>query len=183
MTETIRYTLRNLVLQYGFTAVHEDFLDMAKQLQADLDGMFKTSAAPIAVAVEAKKPVDTVDVKPVRVVKTAKEVMKDLVVVPAPVPGPVGPVGPVKAEEVTKLMTHKLMIEKRVEELKAQGITAPFPSLTLENMKTWLETDGMTYWTISEKTGAQDAVVSAMAKMYGLQSNASKMIMFKRQKK
>lgn len=170
MAETIRYTLRNLVLQHGFTAVHKDFLEMAMQLRADLDGM-QTPGVPVEVA----------EVKPIRVVKTTKEVMKNLVVLPPP-STPVSRAAETKTvdEQLSKLTIHKLTIDKRVGELKAQGISAPFPALTMENLKTWIETDGMTYWKIAEMTGAQDQLVSSLAKMYGLQSNASKMIMFKK---
>lgn len=170
----LKAEMKRICSVYGLKSVESMFREVVADLRTQLESL--NLAAP------------SESVAPVRVVKTAKEVLKDLVVVLPPPSTPVSRVEEAKTvqskpEELSKLTIHKLTIDKRVGELKAQGIVAPFPVLTKEAMKSWLETDGMTYWKIAEMTGAQDQLVSAMAKVFGLQSNASKMIQFKKNQK
>jgi hypothetical protein len=95
--------------------------------------------------------------------------------VPKPTLAP--PVSPIVEDKKTN---HKnAIIKKRVEltEQCVEGRTL----LTEENLKKWIA-EGLTYWKIAEMTGVWDAEVSALAKSFGLQSEVSKTIAFKKKK-
>jgi len=180
--ELLKDSLKHLISVYGYIAVHSQFMELAKESRRELEELFKSTiyfdpkvVANLVLSPETttppKKEVKAVEPPqpPKKQVITAAEAVQQVLSMP-----------PVKPEEVDKKTHHKMAIDKRVAELRSQGKEAPFPLLTQENMTQWIQKDGLTYWKIAEMTGATDLQVSSVAKMYKLQSNASKMIMFKK---
>jgi len=182
MSDDLKRMLRSLCSQYGYTEVYGTLMDHMRHTYVELDTFFRPSGEVknLVLSPETTAPasVPKKEVKKVEPPKVPEEVKK-VVVKAADV---LNQVTQPKPEEVVKRTQHKMAIDKRLAELRAMGQTAPFPLLTEENMKQWIEKDGLTYWKIAEITGAPDTQVSAVAKMYKLQSNASKMIFFGKQK-
>ena len=187
MSEDLKRIVKSLCSQYGYTEVYGTVMDHMRHTFVELDKFFrpdeegktlvlspKTTAPQTAAKKENKVIVPAQPPQPPQEVKkqvvSAEKIVADILNSPPKN----------KPEEVDKKTHHKMAIDKRVAELRSQGKEAPFPLLTQENMTQWIEKDGLTYWKIAEMTGATDLQVSSVAKMYRLQSNASKMIMFKK---
>jgi hypothetical protein len=81
--------------------------------------------------------------------------------------------------EVFSKAKHREEVMKKYNDLVAKGIK-PESLLTKENMTKWLN-EGMSYMRIArEQVGLPDTQISAMAKQFGLQSDARKYIVMKK---
>jgi hypothetical protein len=159
----IQKELRNLLVCYGVEKVNRNWTELVIDLEAQIKSFRKREEA-------------------VEVPTLPKLALPE----PTPAP-PVSPVTPPVAEAVAvpvavettdKKTAHKnAILKKRAElnEKKVEGRTL----LTEINLKKWIA-EGLTYWKIAELTGVWDAEVSALAKNYGLQSEVSKTIAFKK---
>jgi len=81
--------------------------------------------------------------------------------------------------EVFSKAKHREEVMKKYNDLVAKGIK-PESLLTKDNMTKWLN-EGMSYMRIArEQVGLPDTQISAMAKQFGLQSDARKYIVMKK---
>ena len=81
--------------------------------------------------------------------------------------------------EVFSKAKHREEVIKKYNELVEKGIK-PESLLTKDNMTKWLN-EGMSYMRIArEQVGLPDTQISAMAKQFGLQSDARKYIVMKK---
>ena len=157
--EAIEHTLRSLWIMHGFQVVHSVYHEL-------LDGMLKDLKQ-----ISEGKPKAEPKPEPVPEEKKVIQFKNTIETIPEPV----------VQDSKTKKANHKQLVQTKQEEMKKKGIE-PSTLLTLTSMKKWID-EGRTYWWISEETGASDQEVSVMAKQFGLQSNASKMIGIKKAKK
>ena len=161
----IQKELRNLLVCYGVERVNRNWTELVIDLEAQIKSFRKREEAvevPTLPKPTLPKPLPAPPVSPVDVV----------VVEPVAVPEPV------VVEATDKKTAHKnAILKKRAElnEKKVEGRTL----LTEINLQKWIA-EGLTYWKIAELTGVWDAEVSALAKNYGLQSEVSKTIAFKK---
>jgi len=159
----IQKELRNLLVCYGVERVNRNWTELVIDLEEQIKSFRKREEAvevPTLPKPTLPKPVPAPPVSPV----------VEPVVEPVAVP--------VAVEATDKKTAHKnAILKKRAElnEKKIEGRTL----LTEINLKKWIA-EGLTYWKIAELTGVWDAEVSALAKNYGLQSEISKTIAFKK---
>jgi hypothetical protein len=147
-------TLKQLIFSNSFSAVFNCLNEIAEDTRHDLE--------KISLPLAPKK-------KPER---ASTPIPPTIEFCEIPVP---------KAPVATNKEIHKKAVLAKATELKETGVS-PGSLLTKENMSKWI-IDGKSYWHIAEETGASDAEVSAMAKVYGLQSILSKIVAGKKQKK
>jgi len=160
----VQKELRNLLVCYGVEKVNMSWVGLLTDLEAQLKNFRKREEA--------------VEVPTVLVPELPKPVFKS---VPKPTPAPpVSPAVPaaVAVEAVDKKTAHKNAILKKRADLALQNVEGR-TLLTEANLKKWI-LEGLTYWKIAELTGVWDAEVSAVAKNFGLQSEVSKTIAFKK---
>lgn len=156
----IQKELRNLLVCYGVERVNRNWTELVIDLEAQIKSFRKREEAVEVPTLP--KPLPAPPVSPVDVVVTEPVVVAE----------------PVVVEAADKKTAHKnAILKKRAElnEKKVEGRTL----LTEINLKKWIA-EGLTYWKIAELTGVWDAEVSALAKNYGLQSEVSKTIAFKK---
>jgi len=153
----IQKELRNLLVCYGVEKVNMGWVSLLTDLEAQLKNFRKREDAVEVPTVLSPTP-------PIK---------------PTPAP-PVSPVAPavVAVEGVDKKTAHKNAILKKRADLALQNVEGR-TLLTEANLKKWI-LEGLTYWKIAELTGVWDAEVSAVAKNFGLQSEVSKTIAFKK---
>ena len=160
----IQRELRSLLVCYGVEKVNMAWVGLLTDLEAQLKNFRKRENAvevPSVVSPPLPKPTLPTPAPPV-----------------SPATPPAAPAVPVAVEGTDKKTAHKnAILKKRAElnEKKVEGRTL----LTEINLKKWIA-EGLTYWKIAELTGVWDAEVSALAKNYGLQSEVSKTIAFKK---
>ena len=143
--------LKEMVFKYGFRTVHTALMELAEIIRKDAED-FQRISYPLAPR-RAQPPPEIIIIKEEEKTETSED-------------------------PKTKKANHNEAIQKKQKELEAKGIV-PSTLLTLTAMSNWIK-DGKTYWWIAEETGVSDAQVSAMAKQYGLQSQVSKMVLFKK---
>lgn len=158
----MEFTLKQLILLNSFSAVYAAIHEIAEDMRNDLEKV----SLPLAPRVKKPEPI-----KP-----PPPEIIELLESQPSPVSDVPVPDVPAK----TKREIHQKAIQVKAAELKAKGLSAN-SLLTKEAMTEWIGA-GKTYWLIAEETGASDAEVSAMAKLYGLQSTLSKIVAGKKSK-
>ena len=144
--------LKEMVFKYGFRTVHTALIELADIIRKDAED-FQRISYPLAPRRGPPVPPESIWVCEEEKTETPED-------------------------PKTKKANHTEAIQKKQKELEAKGIV-PSTLLTLTAMSTWIK-DGKTYWWIAEETGVSDAQVSAMAKQYGLQSQVSKMVLFKK---
>lgn len=156
----IQKELRNLLVCYGVERVNMAWVGLLTDIEAQLKSFRKRE--------------DAVEVPTVLTPPLPPPVPK-----PTPAP-PVSPVIPaaVAVEGTDKKTMHKIAILKKRADLAKQNMEGR-TLLTEANLKKWIS-EGLTYWKIAELTGVWDAEVSALAKNFGLQSEVSKTIAFKK---
>lgn len=88
---------------------------------------------------------------------------------------------PDKDAQKEKMKAHREAIQKRRQELAAQGVI-PETQLTEENLKKWIQQERKNYWTIAEETGCNDTDISNIAKSKSIFSEVAMMIRKKRAK-
>lgn len=88
---------------------------------------------------------------------------------------------PDKDAQKEKMKAHREAIQKRRQELAAQGVI-PETLLTEENLKKWIQQERKNYWTIAEETGCNDTDISNIAKSKSIFSEVAMMIRKKRAK-
>ena len=140
-----------MVFKYGFRTVHTALMELAEIIRKDAED-FQRISYPLAPR-RTQPPPEIIIIKEEEKTETPED-------------------------PKTKKALHKEIVEKKNAELFAKGIKAN-TLLTLNAMSNWIK-EGKTYWWIAEETGVSDAEVSAMAKQYGLQSQVSKMVLFKK---
>jgi hypothetical protein len=144
--------LKEMVFKYGFRTVHTALIELADIIRKDAED-FQRISYPLAPRREIPAPPESIWVCQEEKTETPED-------------------------PKTKKANHTEAIQKKQKELEAKGII-PSTLLTLTAMSAWIK-DGKTYWWIAEETGVSDSQVSAMAKQYGLQSQVSKMVLFKK---
>jgi hypothetical protein len=149
-------TLKQLIFSSSFSAVYVCLNEIAEDMRHDLE---KVS---LPLAPRTKKP-EPIKPPPPEIIQFLEPEVPSNEVPPK-----------------TKKDIHHKAIQAKAVELKAKGISAN-SLLTKESMSEWIGT-GKSYWSIAEETGASDAEVSAMAKLYGLQSTLSKIVAGKKSK-
>jgi hypothetical protein len=86
-----------------------------------------------------------------------------------------------KDAQKAKLKAHRDVVQKKREELAAQGVI-PETQLTEENLKKWIQQESKTYWTIAEMTGCNDNYISNLAKSKNILSPVAMMFRKRRAK-
>lgn len=79
---------------------------------------------------------------------------------------------PDKEAQKEKMKVHREAVQKKRQELAAQGII-PETQLTEENLKKWIQVERKNYWTIAEETGCNDNDISNIAKMKNILSETA----------
>jgi len=89
---------------------------------------------------------------------------------------------PDKDAQKAKLIAHRETVQKKRDELVAQGVT-PEAQLTDENLRKWIQEESKSYWVIAEMTGCADNDISHLAKSKGIMSPIAMIIRNRRMKK
>ena len=152
--------LKEMVFKYGFRTVHTALIELADIIRKDAEE-FQRISYPLAPRRGPGPPPPRREPTPPPPIIYIPEVK------------PQTPEDP-----KNKKANHNEAIQKKQHELISKDIV-PSTLLTLTAMSNWIK-EGKTYWWIAEETGTSDAQVSAMAKQYGLQSQVSKMVLFKK---
>jgi hypothetical protein len=92
------------------------------------------------------------------------------------------PSSPDKDAQKAKLIAHREVVQKKHDELVAQGVT-PEAQLTEENLRKWIQEESKSYWVIAEMTGCADNDISHLAKSKGIMSPIAMIIRNRRMKK
>jgi len=143
--------LKEMVFKYGFRTVHTALIELADIIRRDAEDFQKISY-PLAPRREIQPPPEIIFIPEVK------------------------PETPEDAK--SKKANHSEAISKKRLELEAKGVN-PSTLLTVTALSKWIN-EGKTYWWIAEETGNPDTQVSVMAKQFGLQSQVSKMVLFKK---
>jgi len=156
---------------------------LPSQLEADLQRLFVVYG-PVRVMAGWKKLLNDfrAALQEVESPVPAKIQLKNVIV--EPVVGPVQPkptLIPDKDAQKAKLKAHRDVVQKKREELAAQGVI-PETQLTEENLKKWIQQEGKNYWTIAEMTGCADNDISNLAKSKNILSPVAMMIRKRRAK-
>ena len=119
------------------------------------------------------------DTKPFPTIVMKNEIVEPLTKPAEPKPTSVP--APDKEAQKEKMRVHREAIQKKRQELAAQGVI-PETQLTEENLKKWIQQEKKNYWTIAELTGCNDNDISNICKTKNILSETALYIRKKRAK-
>lgn len=122
-----------------------------------------------------------VDTKPIPTIVLKNEIVEPLTKPVEQKLQPTSVPAPDKEVQKEKMRVHREAIQKKRQELAAQGVI-PETQLTEENLKKWIQQEKKNYWTIAELTGCNDNDISNICKTKNILSETALYIRKKRAK-